>query len=87
MSDDGIQAWAPMEVVEALLARAEKAEAAIERVRDVCADQRIWAEYGPDADLVDAVTVESIFTALDGGLPKNGDPVANRVESEMESGQ
>ena len=35
MSDDGIQVWAPMEVVEALLARAEKAEAAIQRVRDI----------------------------------------------------
>ena len=35
MSDDGIQVWAPMEVVEGLLARAEKAEAAIQRVREL----------------------------------------------------
>ena len=38
--DDGIQAWAPIEVVEGLLKRAEQAEAAIARVRDVC--DRIW---------------------------------------------
>ena len=30
--DDGIQAWAPIEVVEGLLKRAEQAEAAIARV-------------------------------------------------------
>ena len=34
--DDGIQAWAPIEVVEGLLKRAEQAEPAIQRVRDVC---------------------------------------------------
>ena len=33
--DDGIQAWAPIEVVEGLLKRAEQAEAAIERVREL----------------------------------------------------
>lgn len=33
--DDGIQAWAPIEVVEGLLKRAENAEAAIERVREL----------------------------------------------------
>ena len=31
--DDGIQAWAPIEVVEGLLKRAEQAEATIQRVR------------------------------------------------------
>ena len=33
--DDGIQAWAPIEVVEGLLKRAEQAEAAIQRVRNL----------------------------------------------------
>ena len=33
--DDGIQAWAPIEVVEGLLKRAEQAEAAIARVREL----------------------------------------------------
>lgn len=67
MSDnDGIQAWAPIEVVEGLLKRAEQAEAKIQRVREVCADQCFWAEHGPDAGLVNAVTVESILDALEG---------------------
>lgn len=35
--DDGIQAWAPIEVVEWLLKRAEQAEADIQRVREECA--------------------------------------------------
>ena len=43
-----------------------QAEAAIERVREVCADQCFWAEHGPDAGLVNAVTVESILDALEG---------------------
>ena len=46
--------------------RAEQAEAAIARVREVCADQCFWAEHGPDAELVNAVTVESILDALEG---------------------
>lgn len=46
--------------------RLERAEAAIARVRDVCADQCFWAEHGPDAGLVNAVTVESILDALEG---------------------
>ena len=33
--DDGIQAWAPIEVVEGLFKRAEQAEAAIARVREL----------------------------------------------------
>lgn len=41
-------------------------EAAIARVREVCADQCFWAEHGPDAGLVNAVTVESILDALGG---------------------
>ena len=49
------------------LHRAQTAEAQIQAVRDVCADQCFWAEYGPDAELTNAVTVESIFAALDGG--------------------
>jgi len=44
-----------------------RAEAAIARVRGVCADQCFWAEHGPDAGLVNAVTVESILNALEGG--------------------
>ena len=47
--------------------RAELAEAAVQRVREVCADQCFWAEHGPEAGLVNAVTVESILDALDGG--------------------
>ena len=43
-----------------------EAKAAIERVREVCADQCFWAEHGPDAGLVNAVTVESILDALEG---------------------
>ena len=43
-----------------------KAEAAIAQVREVCADQCFWAEHGPDAGLVNAVTVESILDALEG---------------------
>lgn len=48
MSEPEVQAWAPMEVVESLLARAEKAEVAIQRVRDVCADKYVGppTEYG-----------------------------------------
>lgn len=46
MSDDGTQVWAPMEVVEALLARAEKAETAIERVRELCAEARVSVSRG-----------------------------------------
>lgn len=38
----------------------------IQRVRDVCADEAFWAESGPDAELVRAVTVEAVFAALDG---------------------
>ena len=42
-------------------------ELAIQRVREVCADQCFWAEHGPDAGLANAVTVESIFDALEKG--------------------
>ena len=47
--------------------RVANAEAQVQAVRDVCADQCFWAEYGPDAELTNAVTVESIFAALEGG--------------------
>lgn len=46
MSDGGVQAWAPMEVVEGLLARAEKAEAAIERVRELCEQTTVSVSIG-----------------------------------------
>jgi len=53
-------------VLKLAKARAERAGAAIARVREVCADQCFWAEHGPDAGLVNAVTVESILDALEG---------------------
>ena len=62
--DDGIQAWAPIEVVEGLLKRAEQTEAAIERVRDVC--DRIWddARYAHKYGFLEVV--REVRYALDG---------------------
>ena len=72
MSDDGIQVWAPMEVVEGLLARAEKAEAAIQRVREVCdgvePDHSVWC-----GDILDALegdgTEDNQADFWDGDVP------------------
>lgn len=58
--DDGIQAWAPIEVVEGLLKRAEQAEAAIQRASD---DFDNVAAYC--AGYVDAL--RRVRRALDGG--------------------
>lgn len=54
------------DLIATFAARAESAELQVQAVRDVCADQCFWAEYGPDAELTNAVTVESIIDALDG---------------------
>lgn len=81
MTDDGIKVWAPMEVVEPLLARAEKAEAAIMRVREVHQPHRCrmstrhidcFIMYGGECNYVDKCNVCrteypcSTIRALDG---------------------
>lgn len=65
--DDGIQAWAPIEVVEGLLKRAEQAEAAIARVRDVCDlwQRRHDSSIRHPAD-IPAVAIVAVLRALDG---------------------
>ena len=60
--DDGIQAWAPIEVVEGLLKRAERAEAAIARVREVPASQIV----GSDGHVRDMLLRADVLRALDG---------------------
>ena len=65
--DDGIQAWAPIEVVEGLLKRAEQAEAAIQRVRDVCdLFQRRYDSSIRHPTDVPAVAIVAVRRALDG---------------------
>ena len=64
MSDDGIQAWAPMEVVEALLARAEDAEAAIQRARELCVKAKYQGVDGTDEYVF--VNARDVLRALDG---------------------
>ena len=65
--DDGIQAWAPIEVVEGLLKRAERAEAAIARVRDVCDlwQRRHDSSIRHPAD-IPAVAIVAVLRALEG---------------------
>ena len=65
--DDGIQAWAPIEVVEGLLKRAEQAEAAIQRVRDVCDlwQRRHDSSIRHPAD-IPAVAIVAVLRALEG---------------------
>ena len=46
--DDGIQAWAPIEVVEGLLKRAEQAESALARVRELHGRHDPNCPYGED---------------------------------------
>ena len=60
--DDGIQAWAPIEVVEGLLKRAEQAEAAIQRVREVPASQIV----GSDGHVRDMLLRADVLNALEG---------------------
>jgi len=65
--DDGIQAWAPIEVVEGLLKRAEQAEAAIQRVRDVCdLFQRRYDSSIRHPTDIPAVAIVAVRRALDG---------------------
>ena len=80
MSDDGIQVWAPMEVVEGLLARAEKAEAAIQRVRELCDNKQREVEesdplFGPPLTL----TVPDVLRALDVPCPTCSGPIRETV--------
>ena len=65
--DDGIQAWAPIEVVEGLLKRAERVEAAIARVRDVCDlwQRRHDSSIRHPAD-IPAVAIVAVLRALEG---------------------
>ena len=67
IDDDGIQAWAPIEVVEGLLKRAEQAEAAIARVRDVCDlwQRRHDSSIRHPAD-IPAVAIVAVLRALEG---------------------
>ena len=65
MSDDGTQVWAPMEVVEGLLARAEQAEAALQRVRKV--KRRTKNIYKDGFDVGWNACLAAVLRALDGG--------------------
>jgi len=50
--------------------RLTKAEATIQRVRKVAENEdygRIFAEYGPDAELISVVPLAALNAALDGG--------------------
>lgn len=47
--------------------RAKRAEAQVQAVRDVCADESFWAErvLGAKAGFVSAVAVEAIYAVLE----------------------
>lgn len=80
--DDGIQAWAPIEVVEGLFKRAEQAEAAVARVRELHGKHDPNCPYGQDcagAGLCLACREEypcATIRALDGS---NSPPVTSEI--------
>ena len=65
MYDEDDNLWC---LYEAARERYEAAEAVIQAVRDVCADESFWAErdrVGAKVGFVSAVAVEAIYAALE----------------------